>query len=533
MKTVLDKKELEKREREIEKELHSFEAEERKKRNLKKEKIDHWLRPKEAGFYKSQRNSTTILLGGITRIHDYFVQGAIRGLGYKCQSLATPDNQSLRHGKEFCDRALCNPTYFTVGNLVKFLKKLRDEDGLSVDEINSKYVFLTAGSCGPCRFGMYEAQYRKALTDAGFDGFRVMTFSQKVESNKDNDGPGLKINVKFYIRLVKAFLAGDLLIAMGYRIRPYELNKGEADRVIDSAKEVFYKALVSGRGLTTSFWKVKKMFSKIRVNFLIPKPKVDVIGEFWAMTTDGDGNYNIHRWLEDEGAEVHVQKVVNWIQYIIYEGERWFTDRLKLDSYDKKGLANYSNPKKILRLVRFGKLLLKLHYYFYAKVFGLKGDKLYDMDAIAKEAHNHYHTNLSGGEGHMEVGKVIYSSKHNKCHMLLSVKPFGCMPSAGVSDGVQSRIQELYPDIIFYPIETTGDSAASIYSRVQMILFKAKKNAKKEFNNTLEELHISSKSLQGLVSKSKKHQSALYRSPHISPCTASNVAYDLIGKIKH
>ena len=29
--------------------------------------------------------------------------------------------------------------------------------------------------------------------------------------------------------------------------------------------------------------------------------------------------------------------------------------------------------------------------------------------------------------------------------MTLSVKPFGCMPSAGVSDGVQSMITEKYP----------------------------------------------------------------------------------------
>ena len=39
-------------------------------------------------------------------------------------------------------------------------------------------MFLTAGACGPCRFGMYVTEYRKALRDAGFDGFRVMLFQQ-------------------------------------------------------------------------------------------------------------------------------------------------------------------------------------------------------------------------------------------------------------------------------------------------------------------------------------------------------------------
>ena len=32
-----------------------------------------------------------------------------------------PDNSALKFGKEFGNRGQCNPTYFTVGNLVKYL----------------------------------------------------------------------------------------------------------------------------------------------------------------------------------------------------------------------------------------------------------------------------------------------------------------------------------------------------------------------------------------------------------------------------
>ncbi len=58
--------------------------------------------------------------------------------------------------------------------------------------------------------------------------------------------------------------------------------------------------------------------------------------------------------------------------------------------------------------------------------------------------------------------------------MTLSVKPFGCMPSAGVSDGVQSAITEKFPGTIFCPVETSGDGRVNFYSRVQMYLFKAR-----------------------------------------------------------
>jgi hypothetical protein len=33
------------------------------------------------------------------------------------------------------------------------------------------------------------------------------------------------------------------------------------------------------------------------------KPIVKITGEFYLQTVEGDPNYNIHRWLETEGAE--------------------------------------------------------------------------------------------------------------------------------------------------------------------------------------------------------------------------------------
>jgi len=65
-------------------------------------------------------------------------------------------------------------------------------------------------------------------------------------------------------------------------------------------------------------------------------------------------------------------------------------------------------------------------------------------DEVARAGHSHYNQELRGGEGHMEVAKLILNVVKQKSHMTLSVKPFGCMPSSGVSDGVQSVITELW-----------------------------------------------------------------------------------------
>ena len=105
----------------IEAELKAFEAEERKRLGIAEEKVEHWHDANPQNFTKADRETTTILMGGLTMAHDFLVTGALGGLGYRVKPLDCPDYESLRFGKEFGNRGQCNPTYFTVGNLVKHL----------------------------------------------------------------------------------------------------------------------------------------------------------------------------------------------------------------------------------------------------------------------------------------------------------------------------------------------------------------------------------------------------------------------------
>src|SRR4029079_2358394 len=130
---------------------------------------------------------------------------------------------------------------------------------------------------------------------------------------------------------------------------------------------------------------------------------------------------------------------------------------------------------------------VRMLFHTFAYSGGLYGYKLADMDALAEVSQGYYNNDLRGGEGHMEVGKLIMNVVHQKAHMTLSVKPFGCMPSAGVSDGVQSAITEKFPGTIFCPVETSGDGRVNFYSRVQMYLFKAKQAAVAEYERVLSE----------------------------------------------
>jgi predicted nucleotide-binding protein (sugar kinase/HSP70/actin superfamily) len=516
----------------IDAELKAFEEAERARLGLDG-KTEQWIEDMaNLTFTKKERAHITVLVSGLTMAHDYFVEGALSGVGYNVQALDCPDVAALQFGKEFGNRGQCNPTYFTVGNLVKYLCTLRDKHGLSAKEIIAKYVFLTAGACGPCRFGMYVTEYRKALRDAGFDGFRVVLFQQTGGlSQATGEESGLEMSPAFFWAIVKALVAGDVLNALGYRIRPYEVNAGDTDKALEQCKKIVYAALKAKTNVLLALGKCKPILAAVKVDRTQPKPKVSIIGEFWAMTTEGDGNYQLQRFLEGEGAEADIQLVTAWILYMLWEARRDTKERQDLRGADKSyyglGAAGPFDIAKKLVGVAAAERIVRGLFQTFAHATGLYGYHLPDMFEIAEISHKYYNNDLRGGEGHMEVGKLIMNVVQSKAHMTLSVKPFGCMPSAGVSDGVQSAITEKFPGTIYCPVETSGDGRVNFYSRVQMYLFKAKQAAVSELERAYEEHGVTAEQVSTFLAKSTRFGGPLHKAPHAYAGTAA----DLVAEV--
>jgi predicted nucleotide-binding protein (sugar kinase/HSP70/actin superfamily) len=513
---------------EIEKELAEFETQERKRLGIEEEKPAHWHDANPQQFTAAERATTTILLGGLTLAHDTLVTGALEGLGYKVKPLDCPDLEALRLGKEFGNRGQCNPTYFTVGNLVKQLTHLRDKEGMSAPDIIRNYVFLTAGACGPCRFGTYVTEYRKALVDAGFEGFRVLLFQQQGGVKQaTGEAAGLELTPKFFKGVLQAILVGDVINLAGYRIRPYEVVKGDTDQALEECKTILRETLRRRGSMISALLRCRKRLNQVQVDRLRAKPKVSIIGEFWAMTTEGDGNHRLQRFLEQEGAEVDIQPVTAWILYMIWEHQHDTRRRLTLRADDQgiMGLKGKDGQMKLAVLWGAEKIVRAL-FGAYAKAMGLAGYHLPDMDQVAAISHQYYDNHLRGGEGHMEVGKLINTVNHRKAHMVISVKPFGCMPSSGVSDGIQSLITARYPEAIFTAIETTGDGEVNVQSRIQMDLFKARKKAEAEYETAVGRTGLDA---AALAKKARRTSKALHHPPHVVAGTAANQVLELAG----
>lgn len=420
----------------------------------------------------------TILFGGLTPLHELFIKGAVESLGYKAKFLPTPDNQSLKVGKEYCNRGMCNPTYYTVGNLIKFLK----EESLKGIDVEKEYTFVTVGACGPCRFGMYETEYRHALREAGFKDFKISILNQSELSSQGE----FKLTPKLTWNLIKAVWLADIVRDLGYQLRPYERERGSVDEVIRESSKKIYSLLKEGasiKELLLSLKSLRKSLERLEFNYIEVKPVVSVIGEFWAHTTEGDGNYNIHRWLEEQGAEVRPEPIAGWIDYQLFIEEEKAKREIKV-----KGLSLF-RLKKLFAVKALSFSLRNLYNLFRAP-FSFRPKPLPPQKLLAELASPYFDYFVVGGEGHLEVGKHIYNVKYKKAHMVLSVKPFGCMPSTQ-SDGTQVKVLSDYPHSVFISIETSGDGEVNIKSRVLMKLQEAHKVALGEFNAVLNKLGLS------------------------------------------
>jgi predicted nucleotide-binding protein (sugar kinase/HSP70/actin superfamily) len=457
----------------------------------------------------------TLIFGGLTRAHHACLEAAFASLGYRARALPVPDNQDLEVGRQHANRGWCNPVYYTAGNLVRFLLALR---AAGEDRIAERYAFLTVGSCGPCRFGMYADAYRRALRETGFDGLPIVLIDQVGGLRQDSGAGWLRMDRRFFFRAIRAIIVADLLNDLAHRIRPYEVDPGATEAAVDEALRLAGAVLARGGRMGPMLRAVRRAFDRVAVDLLQPKPVVRVTGEFWAQTTEGDANYRLFRWLEAEGAEVHVEPVAAWVDYLAWAGLDYVRTRLGVPA--REGGPGRLRPAALLLALRLGQALLRSTWERYRRVVGGRPDPLAPQGRLARCALPYYCPDLRGGEGHLEVARHVDAAARRRAHLVLSIKPFGCLPST-MSDGVQYRVLDDLPGSLFLPVETTGDGEVTAKSRIQMALFEARGRARDEFREALAASGMTlERARQHLVERRLRPTASL---PRVWAGTAANV----------
>jgi predicted nucleotide-binding protein (sugar kinase/HSP70/actin superfamily) len=289
-----------------------------------------------------------------------------------------------------------------------------------------------------------------------------------------NMGDGLGLNLPMTLGCLWGIFCTDLVQDLEYQVRPYEVLPGQTEAVVKESVEYLYQAFrnrpkMSPKKsvlwhLTTPYFvramrEVHRKFSEIEVDRLRVKPTVKITGEFYLQTVEGDPNYNIHKWLESEGAQVYPAAITIWMEYLLRLGLQRFED--------------YSGIEKHARLkLGLGRAAQGIYRFTVSRLRRAMGDLPHESPSqfeLRKLAAPYFHRNLDGGEGDMLVGKSLWAYHKKKAHMICELSPYSCMPNT-MSIGAMAGVIGKYPEILYAPLEIKGDAEVHALSRCQMIL---------------------------------------------------------------
>ncbi len=347
----------------------------------------------------------------------------------------------------------------------------------------------------------------------------MFLLAQDELDQKARMGDGFDMSLPVTLGCLWAVLCTDLLQDLEYQVRPYEVVPGQTEAVVKESVEMLYEAFrarpsrgpwrsvlwyLTTRYFTTVMRQIRAKFDAIEVDRLRVKPTVKITGEFYLQTVEGEPNYNIHRWLEAEGAEVYPAGIAVWMDYLLRMGLQRFEDYAGIETGARLKLGLGRVVQGIYRGA-FDRL---------RRAMGGLPRGLPRQHELRRLAAPYFHSRLDGGEGDMLVGKAIWAHQKKKAHMICELSPYSCMPNT-MSIGAMAGVIGRYPDLLYAPLEIKGDAEVHALSRCQMILTEAKKRAQREFDEALGRSGMTLEAVRGYMDAHPEMKRATYRVPHL------------------
>ena len=335
--------------------------------------------------------------------HAYPVRAAFVRCGIKAEVMEEPDEESLTYGKRFTSGKECFPCVVTTGDM---LRKIN-----SPDFDPERSVFFMPGADGPCRFGLYSQFHRIILDELGYRNIPIYS------PNSRTSYADFGLEKTPFRRLGwRGIVFVDCLIKILLKTRPYEIEKGAAEKTYQKYLRKMEETVIGGGDLTALGDEAAREFSRIKRN---PerKPRIGLVGEIYLRNNRFSNNHLIAK-VEALGIEVQLATFAEWVNYTTYT--------FKLDSLYKKSW------KGILKAVLQTYLQNKDEYHIekaFAKHFPI--DHELPVSEVVRFAAPYLPVDVRG-EAVLSIGKAI-DFVHHGASGIINCMPFNCMPGTIVT----------------------------------------------------------------------------------------------------
>jgi predicted nucleotide-binding protein (sugar kinase/HSP70/actin superfamily) len=356
-----------------------------------------------------------------------------------------------------------------------------------------------------------------------FDGtslwdFRLSLFARGELSQDSSEGDGLGINMPLSLGIIWGILCADVLVDLEHMTRPYEVNPGQTDRVLNDCveylHEVFRNRPHRGMNLGTLAWhvssnyftralrEVRRKWDAIEVDRLRVKARVNITGEHSLQPTEAEGNCNIKRWLEQEGGELVSTPAAVWLQHLLHSRIR------RIES--GTAVSNHARLEELA--LRAADRIHRGTYASFRHALGDLPNELPDYEDLRNLAAPFDYFRSGGGEGHMRIGMALHAFHHKEAHMTCELSSDSRAPKT-TSACSMAGVLEKYPDLLYAPIQVKGGSEAQSFSPCHMVLTEAKKRANAEFEASMKKTGLTVESIREFEERHPELQRATYKVP--------------------
>ena len=409
-------------------------------------------------FTREMRNDGyTLLVPQMSPIHFQYFEPVLKAAGYNAVLLPAVTKESEEEGLRYVNNDACYPTIVTLGQIIYALKS-------GEYDLSKTGVFMSQTG-GGCRASNYVALLRKALKDLGMEQIPVISFNMVgLERN-----PGFSITPRLALSLVYGALYGDLMMKCLYRIRPYEIEKGSAQSVMDS----WFDKIVRNCGDLNKKTFIKNLndiikdFDSIPIHEDMVKPRVGIVGEI-LVKYHPNANNNLVETIEAEGGEAVVPSFIDFFEY-------GFINKV----------YNYNNLSGTWKDMAINKMLLSfIESYKKHSREACRNSKRFDPDPrieeTARNAERFISIGNQCGEGWLLTGEMV-DLIDSGVKNILCLQPFACLPNHVAGKGMLKALRQYDEKANIVAIDfDPGASTVNQLNRIKLMMSTAFKNLEDE-----------------------------------------------------
>jgi predicted nucleotide-binding protein (sugar kinase/HSP70/actin superfamily) len=404
-------------------------------------------------FTEEMRKEYTILIPQMLPVHFTLLEHIFNDFGYKVKLLTTTGRKIIDEGLRNVHNDTCYPALLVIGQLMDALKS-------GEYDLNKTALMITQTG-GGCRASNYIYLLRKALEKNGMQQVPVVSLNlSNLEKN-----PGFKLTAKLVLTLLIAICYGDVLMWTGNQVRPYEVNKGDTDKLISE----WVEKLVSRKYSVNTFYKttkeIVKDFEQIPVNNT-KKIKVGIVGEIYIKFAPL-GNNCLEEFLRSEDVEVVIPGLTDMILFMC---DHHIVDTELYHVRYKKYIASAAMKAFIRNLQN--------------KTIKILSESRFNAPAHFEETKANCRPYVSPankmGEGWLlpaEMIELINSGVNN----IVCAQPFGCLPNHILGRGMVRKIRQVFPQANIVAIDyDPGATKVNQENRIKLMLSTAKSELQKQ-----------------------------------------------------